>query len=101
MLFIVIRGSKIKLLLIFEKIWAATLNIISVNIFYIGPEKQLQSYALVKNVFELEEYNVIKILRHVYSKKKRPYRWLLPNTLDVLRDSKISAKRPKQSLGKV
>lgn len=86
MLFIVIRGSKIKLLVILEKIWAATLNIISVNIFYIGPEKQLQSYRLVQYVSEHEEHNVIKLLRHGKSKKKRPYRWLLPNTLDVLKD---------------
>ena len=47
-------------------------------------------------LFQHEEHNVIKLLQHGNNKKKRPYCRLLPSTLDVLKDSKASAKNPKQ-----
>ena len=47
-------------------------------------------------LFQHEEHNVIKLLQHGNNKKKRPYCRLLPSTLDVLKDSKASAKKPKQ-----
>ena len=50
-------------------------------------------------LFQHEEHNVIKLLPHGNSKKKPPYRRLLPST--VLKDSQTSAKKPKQYLDEV
>ena len=52
-------------------------------------------------LFQREEHNVIKLLPHGNNKKKRPYRRLLPSTLDVLKDSQISDTKPKQYLDEV
>ena len=52
-------------------------------------------------LFQHEEHNIIKLLPHGNSKEKRPYRRLLLSTLDVLKDSKASAKKPKQYLDEV
>ena len=58
-------------------------------------ENLLQPYTLVQFLFQHEEHNVIKLIPHGDSKNKRPYRRLLRSTLDVLKDSKTSAKKPK------
>ena len=52
-------------------------------------------------LFQRKEHNVIKLLPHGNSKKKRPYRRLLPSTLDVLKDSQTSVTKPKQYLDEV
>ena len=52
-------------------------------------------------LFQREEHNVIKLFLHGNSKKKRPYRRLLPSTLDVLKDSQASVIKPKQYLDEV
>ena len=58
-------------------------------------ENLLQPSTLVQYLFQHEEHNVIKLIPHGDSKNKRPYRRLLRSTLDVLKDSKTSAKKPK------
>ena len=55
----------------------------------------------MRYLFQREKHNVIKLLPHGNSEKKRPYRRLLPSTLDVLKDSQTSDTKPKQYLDEV
>ena len=52
-------------------------------------------------LFHHEEHNVIKMLPHGNSEMKHRYHRLLPSTLDVIKDLKTSAKKPKQYVDEV
>ena len=52
-------------------------------------------------LFEREEHTVENLAQHGNSKRKQPYRRLLPSTQDKLKQSTESLKNPKEVLDEI
>ena len=68
---------------------------------FLGPRGKSKPYTLVQYLFEKEEHTVENLAPHDNSKRKQPYRRLLSNTQDKLKQSTESLKNPKEVLDEI